>query len=590
MQSRKPLVSRGTFPIQLQAHPTQCVILSKAKNPAGEILRFAQNDTAARSDESPYMKNTLYYGDNLFIMREHIADESVDLVYLDPPFNSARDYNVLFKQAKKDENQAQITAFTDTWQWSKRTYEEFFEEPRNAKLFDLMESLYRILGTSEMMAYLLMMAPRLLELHRVLKPTGSLYLHCDPSASHYLKILLDVVFRPMNFRREIVWQRTSAHANVMNSFGAVHDVLLYYSKSAQWPWNQLYAPYTEQYINMFFDQVDEAGRRYARRDLTASMQRASSGQLYEWKGIRPPSSRCWAMTKDKMDQLDAEGRIHWPKAEGGMPRLKFYADEAPGIPLQDIWSDISTMHNLSQERMGYPTQKPLALLERIISASSNPGDIVFDPFCGCGTAVVGAEKLGRRWIGIDITYIALDLMISRLQKDFGLTRGKEYDVLGDPKDEYSARKLFEESPKQFEIWAVGLVAGVPQPEKSGDKGVDGKVYFMDLQGKLQWAVVQVKGGHLTPSLVRDFEAVIGRDKACMGFFICLATPTPGMYGEADELGFFASPSGRKIPKLQIRTIKELLEGKEFDFPKGYSLRSSTGKKLVREGEQTDLGF
>jgi len=531
-------------------------------------------------------KNTLYYGDNLDVMREFIADESVDLVYLDPPFNSARDYNVLFKQSKKDENQAQITAFTDTWQWSKKHYDEFFDNPVNARLFDLMSALHKILGQSEMMAYLVMMAPRLLELHRVLKPTGSLYLHCDPAASHYLKLVLDQIFGPTNYRREIIWQRTSAHANVMNSYGAVHDVLLYYSRSRQWVWNQMYAPYSQAYVEMFFDQVDENGRRYARRDLTASMQRASSGQLYEWMGVRPPPSRCWAMTQDKMNELEAQGKIHWPKAEGGMPRLKFYADEAPGIPLQDIWVDISTMHNLSQERMGYPTQKPLALLERIINASSNPGDLVLDPFCGCGTAVVAAEKLGRKWIGIDVTYIALDLMISRLANDFDLARGKDYDVKGDPKDAYSAQKLFEESPKQFEIWAVGLVAGVPQPDKSGDKGIDGKVYFHDLQANLQCAVCQVKGGHLTPSLIRDFSHVIEREKAAMGFFICLHTPSKGMYNEADEIGFFTAPSGRKIPKLQIRTIQELLkEGKTFDFPQGYSLKSGSGKKITKDAAQ-----
>jgi len=241
--------------------------------------------------------------------------------------------------------------------------------------------------------------------------------------------------------------------------------------------------------------------------------------------------------------------------------------------------------------MGYPTQKPVALLERIIAASSNPDDVVFDPFCGCGTAVVAAEKLGRKWIGMDITFIAIDLMVSRLAGDFGLRERKDYDVKGDPKDAYSARKLFEESPKQFEIWAVRFVAGVPQPEKSADKGVDGKVYFQDLEGDLQFAVCQVKGGHLTPTLIRDFAHVIDRDKAALGFFICLEKPTRGMYSEAEESGFYTAPSGRKIPKLQIRTIKELVEAKkEFDFPRGYSLKSGSGKRLTRENDQNKLGL
>ncbi len=245
----------------------------------------------------------------------------------------------------------------------------------------------------------------------------------------------------------------------------------------------------------------------------------------------------------------------------------------------------------ARERLGYPTQKPLALLERIISASSSPGDLVLDPFCGCGTAVVAAEKLGRRWIGIDITYIAIDLIISRLAQDFGLKRDKDYQVIGDPKDAYSARKLFEESPKQFEIWAVGLVQGLPQPDKVADKGVDGKVYFQDLEGKLQWAVCQVKGGHLNPSMVRDFAHVIERDKAALGFLICLEALTKGMYQEAEALGFESAPSGRKIPRLQIRTIRELLdERKEFDFPKGYSLKSGPSKRLTRKSEQPALGL
>lgn len=336
-----------------------------------------------------------------------------------------------------------------------------------------------------------------------------------------------------------------------------------------------------------YRHVDPDGRKWWDSDLT----QAGSGpprRFGEQGELAPPAGRHWMFDQEGIDRLLAENRIHWTAK--GKPRLKRYLDEAPGVALQNVWTDIPPINSQASEAMGYPTQKPLALLERIVNASSNPGDLVLDPFCGCGTAVVAAEKLGRQWIGIDVTYIALDLMISRLVKDFGLKRGVDYDVIGDPKDAYSAHKLFEESPKQFEIWAVGLVAGVPQPEKSGDKGVDGKVYFMDLEGKLQWAVCQVKGGKLKPGDIRDFEAVIQRDKGAMGFFMCLETPTKGMYNEADELGFFDSPSGRKIPKLQIRTIKELLEGKEFDFPKGYSLKSGTGKKLVREGEQGELGL
>ncbi|MBI2842216.1 MAG: site-specific DNA-methyltransferase [Armatimonadetes bacterium] len=537
------------------------------------------------------MRNTLYYGDNLPIMREHIADESIDLVYLDPPFNSARDYNVLFKQARKDENQAQITAFTDTWQWSKRRYEEFFDDPRNAKLFDLMESLYRILGQSEMMAYLVMMAPRLLELHRKLKPTGSLYLHCDLVASHYLKLVLDAVFGPLGFRNEITWKRTFAHGNVGRNYGDIVDILLWYTKSGNYTWNQPYKTLTSQQIEAKYPHVDADGRRWQSVTLRNPGPRpnlhfpftASNGVTYQ------PHRNGWSCNRERLELYDREYKLHFPAKADGALRLKMYTDESPGERLQNIWEDIPPIGAQAAERMGYPTQKPLALLERIINASSNPGDVVLDPFCGCGTAVVAAEKLGRQWIGIDITFIAVDLMINRLASNFDLKREKDYDVLGDPKDAYSARKLFEESPKQFEIWAVGLASGIPQPEKSGDRGIDGKVYFTDLEGKLQWAVCQVKGGHLTPSVIRDFGHVIEREKAAMGFFICLNKPTKGMCNEAEELGFFTI-GRRRIPRLQIRTIKELLEeGRDFAFPEGYSLKSGSGKKnLVAERDQVEM--
>jgi DNA modification methylase len=531
-------------------------------------------------------RNTLYYGDNLEVMREFIPDESVDLVYLDPPFNSARDYNVLFKQAKRDENQAQITAFSDTWLWSKKHYQEFFDDPRNARLFDLMEALYRILGQSEMMAYIVMMAPRLLELHRVMKPTSSLYLHCDPTASHHLRLLLDAIFGPTRFRNEIIWKRTSAHSDARQGarhFGRVHDHILFYANSDAATWRPQHLAHDEGYVNKHYPHTDQQGRRYGLWDITGPGGAAKGNPAYEVLGI----TKYWRYSRETMDRMLREGRIVQPSPDS-VPREVRYLDESAGTSLSTVWTDISPINSQAAERMGYPTQKPLALLERIINASSNPGDVVLDPFCGCGTAVVAAEKLGRQWIGIDITYIALDLMISRLTGDFELKRGVDYDVKGDPKDAYTASKLFEQSPKQFEIWAVGLANGVPQPEKSGDRGIDGKAYFQDLEGNLQCAVCQVKGGHLTPSLIRDFAHVIERENAAMGYFICLETPTKGMYNEAEELGFF-TVGRRKIPKLQIRTVRELLDkGNDFAFPEGYSLKSASGKRLTREKEQGKL--
>ena len=483
-----------------------------------------------------------------------------------------------------EEHQAQITAFTDTWEFHQRSYEEFFDDPKNAKLFDLMESLYRILGTSEMMAYLLMMAPRLLEMHRVLKSTGSLYLHCDPAASHYLKILLDVIFGPQHFINEITWKRTTSHNDARRKFGDLGDIILVYGKTNAYFFQAQYRPYDEEYVERFYKNTDPDGRRWMSDNFASPNPRPNL--TYEYKGYKPPEYG-WKVSREKMEQFDTEGRLVFPKNKDGRIRIKRYLDEMPGMPIGNIWDDISPIAAQAAERMGYPTQKPLALLERIISASSNEGDVVFDPFCGCGTAVVAAEKLQRKWIGIDITYLALDLMIVRLKKDFQLKRSHDYEVHGDPKDVYAARKLFEESGKQFELWAVSLVAGVPQPEKSGDKGIDGRVYFGDESKKNQCSVCQVKGGHLTISMIRDFAHVIEREKAAMGYFICLEEPTKGMYTEAEGVGFFKAPSGRKIQKMQIRTIKELMDGKEFDYPKGWSVRSG-GKRMLRKDEQREL--
>lgn len=535
-------------------------------------------------------RNKLYFGDNLSILRDYIDDESVDLIYLDPPFNSNANYNVLFAEKSGEKSAAQITAFEDTWHWgieSERAYYETVTEgPEN--LSSLLQTLRTFLGQNDMMAYLTMMAARLVELNRVLKPTGSIYLHCDPTASHYIKLLLDSVFGARNFRNEIIWQRTSAHANVSQKYGAVHDTIFFYTGSEKYTWNQQYLSYDEAYLKTFFDQTDADGRRYARRDLTASMAHASSGQLYEWKGITPPSSRCWAMTKDRMDDLEAKGRIHWPKKEGGMPRLKLYPEDLPGVPLQDMWTGIRAMHNLSAERLGYPTQKPENLLERIIKSSSNEGDLVLDPFCGCGTAIAVAERLNRRWVGIDITHLAIALMRHRLHDAF-VSELSDYEVIGDPKDLASAEALAHADRYKFEWWAIGLVDARPAHDKrkGADAGIDGYInFFDDNSGKAKKIVVQVKSGHVSASQIRDLKGVLEREHAALAAFVTLKKPTREMIKEAVSAGFYEAKhyAGREYPRVQILTIEELLSGKKLLYPR---LKEVTFKQAERRTKDRD---
>jgi site-specific DNA-methyltransferase (adenine-specific) len=535
--------------------------------------------------------NILYYGDNLKWLRR-MKDETVDLVYLDPPFQSNRNYNVLFKDEHGTESEAQIIAFEDTWHWNQaaeQAYDELISDAPS-KVVHLVAALRESIGTNQMMAYLVMMSVRLVELHRVLKRTGSLYLHCDPTASHYLKLIMDAIFGTQNFRNEIIWQRTSAHANVLQKFGAVHDTLLYYTVSDKFTWNQQYVPYDGEYLKTFFDQMDEQGRRYARRDLTASMERASSGQLYAWKGIRPPPSRCWAMTKEKMDELDAQGRIHWPKKADGMPRLKLYPEDLPGVPCQDVWIDVRPIHNLSSERLGYPTQKPLALLERIIQSSSNPSDVVLDPFCGCGTSIAASQRLGRRWIGIDITHLSVALLKYRLESMFP---GIQYQIEGEPEDLPAAHKLAQDDRYQFQFWACSLVRAKPlggqlgsrTGKKGSDRGIDGIIDFVDdASGQPKQIIVQVKSGHVKSGDIRDLAGTMQREKAAMGVFLTLEEPTREMRTEAVSAGFYTSPWG-KHPRMQIYTIAELLGGiKRVDMPP----QNTTFKRAERAEQQSQV--
>jgi site-specific DNA-methyltransferase (adenine-specific) len=418
----------------------------------------------------------------------------------------------------------------------------------------------------------------------VLKPTGSLYLHCDPTASHYLKLILDGIFGGENFLNEVVWKRTSAHSSAKR-FGPVHDTILYYSKSNRWCWNAIYQTYDQTYVDAFFTHIDPDGRRWTRADLTgAGTRNGETGEV--WRGIAiTEKGRHWAYPPRVLDELDQKGKVHWPKKDGGMPRLKRYLEDQPGMPLQDVFVDIPPMHNLAAERLGYPTQKPLALLERIVAASSNPGDVVLDPFCGCGTAIHAAEKLGRRWIGIDVTHLSISLIERRMRDAFPGIEAR-YEVVGTPKDLAGARELAARDKYQFQWWAVGQVGARPYKgkKKGADGGIDGIMYFKADKRTDRAAIVSVKGGdNLGVGAVRDLIAVLEREKghAEIGILICAALPTRAMEKEAAAAGFYKCEAG-EYPRVQIVTLAELFQGLRPKVPFGFT--GGTFKAAAREDD------
>ncbi|WP_062908335.1 DNA methyltransferase [Mycobacterium avium] len=516
-------------------------------------------------------KNQLYYGDNLEVLQKYIKDESVDLVYLDPPFNSNRNYSVIFNKhhVAEDENKAQIHAFEDTWHWTHTTERQFSEFVASApgQVGDALTAFYTLLGENDAMAYLTNMAPRLLELHRVLKPTGSLYLHCDPTMSHYLKVLLDSIFDPRNFRNEVIWKRTSAHSSA-NKYGPIHDVILYYGKTKQPTWTSPRTEYTEEYLDKYYKFDDGDGRLYWRADLCAAgTRKGSSGK--PWRGFDPTSKGMhWKFGIEKLDELDKEGRIYWAKGGSGWPQYKRYRDELPGLAIGDIWDDIDKINPRAAERLGYPTQKPLNLLDRIIQASSNEGDVVLDPFCGCGTTVDAAERLNRKWIGIDITYIAVDLITKRLRHTYGNDITTTFDTNGIPRDVEGARALFARSPFDFERWAVSLIGAEPNQKQVGDRGIDGVARFPLGNKKFDKVLVSVKGGKsLNPSMVRDLGGTVDAQKAAMGVLITLEPATKGVQHAIDHGGVYTHPANNQtFPKLQHVTVADLLGGKMPKMP------------------------
>jgi DNA modification methylase len=516
--------------------------------------------------------NRLYYGDNLDVLRKHIADESVDLVYLDPPFNSNRSYNVIFGKDARASNgaAAQIQAFDDTWHWTPVTdqqYQLYISGALPVRAADALMAFRVLLGENDAMAYLVNMAPRLVELRRVLKPTGSLYLHCDPTMSHYLKVLLDAIFNPRYFVNEIVWRR--AHTMKGNAgqgakhFGRATDTILMYSKTAKYTFNQLYEPYSADYLKRFHHIEPGTGRPYRLVSMIGPGGAAKGNPLYEVMGV----SRYWRYSRDRMQQLIDGGQVVQSKP-GSVPERKQYLDEGKGIPLQSLWSDIVEINPMAAERLGYPTQKPVALLERIVSASSNPGDVVLDPFCGCGTTIDAAQRLHRQWIGIDITFIAVDLIEKRLRHAYGDPVIDTYEVGGIPRDLGGARSLFHRSPFDFERWAVSLINAQPNEKQVGDKGIDGVARFYLDKSANGRILVSVKGGKMIgPQFVRDLIGTVETQKAQMGVLITMTKPTPGVIDAANHGGTYTwTINGQSYPRVQVITIADLLKGKRPDMP------------------------
>jgi len=410
-----------------------------------------------------------------------------------------------------------------------------------------------------MLAYLSMMAPRLIELRRVLKETGALYLHCDPTASHYLKLLLDSIFGVENFLNENVWKRTSGHSDARRC-GRVHDVILSVAKTSKYKWNKTYQPYDPTYVERYYRYKDVDGRRYASGDVAAAGP--GPARLFKGELRNPPPGSHWRFSQEKLNELVASGRIFFTK--NGFPRFKRYLDEMPGMPLQDVWADVLPVVSWSKERLGYPTQKPEALLERIILAHTDPGDVVLDPFCGCGTTIAAAQRLGRGWVGIDITYLAISLIKSRLTA----MGSSDYTVLGEPTTADDAEQLARDDPYQFQWWALGLIGARPAEGKKGaDQGIDGRLFFFDEGGKPKQAIVSVKAGKLHATYLRDLVGVVQREQAQLGVLISFHEPTQPMRTEAASAGFYQSPWGNH-PKIQLVTVGQLLAGHKLDMPAG----------------------
>jgi DNA modification methylase len=521
------------------------------------------------------VKNQIYYGDNLEVLRRYIRDESIDLCYIDPPFNSKRNYNQIYNNIGK-EDAAQAQAFIDTWTWDDNANIGLAEIQSNyngiftAQSIDLIDGLTKVLKKGSLLAYLVSMMVRIAEIHRVLKSTGSFYLHCDPTASHYLKLVIDAIFcvRGGDYVNEITWKRTTAH-NDAKRYGMNVDIIFFYTKGVSYTWNPQYIIHGETYLKRFKKQ-DEDGRLWTDDNLTAKGL-SGGGYEYEYKGAKS----LWRVPETTMKQLDIEGKLHFTKT-GGI-RLKRYLDELKGISLQCLWDDISPINSQAAERLGYPTQKPEALLERIIKSSSNEGDVVLDAYCGCGTTVAVAQKFKRQWIGIDITYQSIALILKRLE-DQDASALDNVVVAGVPKDfksaEALANKKDDRTRKEFEKWVVLTYSrnrAIINEKKGGDGGIDGIVYVVDKneRGDIEnkKALFSVKSNEkLTPAVVRELFGTVEREKAACGILLTLY-PMSNLVKESKQYGFYHNQfTGHDYPKIQVVSVAEMLQGNLLELP------------------------
>jgi DNA modification methylase len=536
------------------------------------------NPTFKGFEEAPpsARQNALYYGDNLTIM-QGMNNGAVDFIYLDPPFNSQRNYNLIYEKLTGHPVPEQDEAFCDAWEMDPEKEEMARKMPIVLRDYGIGEDVVQFWKAwidalrhtqPRLLAYLIYMSYRLLEMRRILKPTGSLYLHCDPNASHYIKVILDGIFGHKNFRSEIIWKRSHAHSSARR-WGPVHDTILFYTKSDKYTWNRVYQPYEQSYIDQFFKYDDSDGRgNYWTGDLTgAGTRKGPSGD--PWRGFDVRAmGRHWAYAPEELDRLDLDRRIYWPKTAGAMPKLKRYLSEAKGIPAQDILLDVSSLQRMSSaysESLGYPTQKPRGLLERLIAASTNEGDVIFDPFCGCGSSIAAAHVLKRKWIGCDIAILSVRIVRDLLIKRYKLQEGRDFVISGVPSSFDAAEDLAMRDPRQFQHWVVELAGGFCNNKHSGDKGIDGRIHYETGEG-LRHMVLSVKGGKLSPAFVRELRGVLDRERdAELAGMICLGKPTKGMIEEASRAGMIEY-LGKQYPRIQIRTVEDLLRRRGFETP------------------------